>query len=167
MLAPRRAHDPLSGEGAARFGGRWNPKDRRALYLSAELPTAVAEYEQELGIRPGTFCAYDVAAEPVVDFRDDAVLAAWGVEPESRFAPWKTILLVRGGRPPGWDIADRLFGSGMAGILTPSSRMSGGTNLVLWRWNDSPSRSVVALDPQRDLPRDQSSWPVAPARPLR
>ncbi|MPZ55847.1 MAG: hypothetical protein GEU91_04965 [Rhizobiales bacterium] len=22
---PRWAHDPLSGEGAARFGGRWNP----------------------------------------------------------------------------------------------------------------------------------------------
>jgi RES domain-containing protein len=122
--------------------------------MSADLPTAVAEYEQELGIRPGTFCAYDVDVADVVDLRRPEVLMAYGIDPDVRFAPWKSILLVERRRPPGWAIADQLIASGMAGILVPSTRLPGGTNLVLWRWNDGPDRAVKALDPQRDLPAD-------------
>ncbi len=137
------------------------------LYMSAELTTAVAEYEQELGIRPGTFCAYDVDVAGVVDLRQPDVLAACGIDAAERFAPWKTILLVEGRKPPGWDIAERLIAAGAAGILVPSTRLADGTNLVLWHWNDAPDRQAIALDPQRDLLADQSSWPVAPAPPLR
>jgi RES domain-containing protein len=57
--------------------------------------------------------------------------------------------------------------AGVAGVLVPSACLAGGVNLVLWRWNDSPDRTVIPLDPQRDLPRDQSSRPVAPAASLR
>jgi RES domain-containing protein len=64
-------------------------------------------------------------------------------------------------------MAERLFAFGIAGILVPATRFAGGTNLVLWRWNDAPERKVIALDPQYDLPTDQSSWPVAPPPPLR
>ena len=64
-------------------------------------------------------------------------------------------------------ISDQLIAAGMAGILVPSTRLPGGRNLVLWRWNDAPDRRVIALNPQSDLPRDQSSWPVAPATRLR
>ena len=77
------------------------------------------------------------------------------------------ILMIEGRTPPGWDIAGRLIADGVVGILVPSTRLAGGTNLVLWRWNDAPDRKVIALDPQRDLPADQSSWPVAPPPPLR
>lgn len=138
-----------------------------ALYMSADLATAVAEYEQELGIRPGTFCAYDVDIAGVLDLCDPAVLAAAGNDPDARFEPWKSTLLVRGQRPRGWDIAERLTAAGVAGILVPSTRLAGGANLILWRWNDAADRAVTALDPQRDLPRDQSSWDVAPPAPLR
>lgn len=54
MLAPKWAHRPLSSEGAALRGGRWNEPGRQALYMSEDFVTAVAEYEQDLGIRPGT-----------------------------------------------------------------------------------------------------------------
>lgn len=96
----------------------------------------------------------------------DHTLAAAVIEPDARSAPWKSVLLVLG-HTCGRDIAERLLGAGVSGILVPSTRLTGGANLVLWRWNDVPDRKVVALDPQRDLPRDQSSWPVAPPAPLR
>jgi len=158
VLTPRWAHQPLSGEGAARNGGRWNPKGTQALYLSAELTTAVAEYEQDIGIRPGTFCAYEAVVDRVLDLTSADVLDLLGVEPAARYAPWKTILLVDRRAPPGWRIAETLITLGAAGVLVPSIQMAGGTNLVLWRWNDTPDRTVVALDPQTDLPRDDSSW---------
>ena len=47
-----RVHDPkwslapVSGAGAARFGGRANRPGINALYLSLELETALAEYRQ-------------------------------------------------------------------------------------------------------------------------
>jgi RES domain-containing protein len=157
-LTPRWAHAPLSGEGAARNGGRWNLKGIPALYLSAELTTAVAEYEQDVGIRPGTFCAYVVKIDRILDLRSADDLGSLGINPVERYAPWKTILLVEGRAPPGWRISERLSGLGANGVLVPSVRPGGGTNLVLWRWNDTPERLVVALDPQTDLPLNQMSW---------
>jgi RES domain-containing protein len=41
-LAPAR-HDPLSGEGARRYGGRWTSPGRPAVYLASQLPLAVLE----------------------------------------------------------------------------------------------------------------------------
>lgn len=41
-LAPGR-HDPLSGEGARRYGGRWTSPGRPAVYLASQLPLAVLE----------------------------------------------------------------------------------------------------------------------------
>ncbi len=65
------------------------------------------------------------------------------------------LLLIARGRPPGWDIAERLIAADGAGVLVPSARLAGGVNLVLWRWNDGPARTAIPLDSQRDLPRDQ------------
>ena len=160
MLSPRWAHRPLSGEGAARHGGRYNEPGVPALYMSEVFATAVAEYEQEIGIRPGTLCAYDVEAQPIVDLTDQAALRAVGVTGSDLACPWKRIALIDKERPPTWDLASRLVAQGVAGVLTPSIRARRGVNLVLWRWNeDGPgSPRVVALDPLGDLPLDQSSW---------
>jgi RES domain-containing protein len=158
MLAPKWAHEPLSGAGAATRGGRHNEPGMPALYMSEQFATAMAEYEQDLGIRPGTLCAYDVDVAGVVDLCDTAVCAAAGINPGDLRCPWKTIAFVAKRRPPTWDIARRLFDAGAFGVRIPSVQSVGGANLVLWRWNDAPDRRVVALDPLGDLPRDQSSW---------
>jgi RES domain-containing protein len=154
MLAPKWAHRPLSGDGAATRGGRHNEPGMPALYMSEAFTTAIAEYEQDLGIRPGTLCAYDVDVAPVIDLCN----AAW-IGPDVLRCPWKKIAFVDKARPPTWDIARRLFDAGAAGVRVPSVQVKkDGVNLVLWRWNDVPDRTVRALDPLADLPRDQRSW---------
>lgn len=160
MLSPRWSHLPLSGEGAARHGGRYNAPGVPALYMSEAFETAVSEYEQDLGIRPGTLCAYDVEAERVLDLTEARISHAAAVEPGDLACAWKEIALVQKKRPPTWDLADRLIAQGIVGVRTPSVRVRHGVNLVLWRWNDAVPGSprVVALDPLGDLPVDQSSW---------
>lgn len=158
MRAPKWAHAPLSGEGAAARGGRFNEPGTGALYMSEDFVTAIAEYEQELGIRPGTLCAYEVDVAGIIDLCDPETRRAAAVDAADLRCPWKHIALILGQRPPSWDVASRLFRDGAAGIRVPSVRNPAGVNLVLWRWNDAPQRQVGVLDPLRDLPRDQVSW---------
>jgi RES domain-containing protein len=155
MLAPKWAHDPLSGAGAAARGGRFNEPGMPALYMSEQFATAISEYEQDLGIRPGTLCAYDVDITAIVDLCDAVVP---GISRDDLRCPWKQIAFVAKSRPPTWDIARRLFDAGAAGIRVASVQPVNGANLVVWRWNDAAGRTVVALDPLGDLPKDQRSW---------
>jgi RES domain-containing protein len=127
------------------------------LYLSEELLTAVADYEQELGIRPGTFCAYDVNVSGVVDLVDEGVRATMSIALDDLLGPWQEIAFVRGEQPPTWHLAQRLRTEGCAGARVPSVVLPDAANLVLWRWNDVPDRQVVAHDPLGDLPVDQSA----------
>lgn len=152
ILSPRWAHLPTSGDGAANYGGRWNSKGNPAFYASLEFDTAIAEYQQDLGFRPGTFCAYDVDVGPIVDLRQIDVVVQVGLEPQDRHCAWKQILLIQCRRPPTWDAADRLTSAGVAGALVPSAIVMNGTNLVLWRWNDRPDNTILPLDPLQDLP---------------
>lgn len=129
-----------------------------ALYMSEQFATAIAEYEQDLGIRPGTLCAYDVAVTGVVDLCDGETLSAAGIDPDDLRCPWKKLAFIDKTRPPTWDIARRLFDAGASGIRVRSVQAIGGVNLVLWRWNDALDRTVVPLDPLGELPKDQRSW---------
>lgn len=158
VLPPKWAARPLSGDGAARHGGRHNEPGRPALYLSEDLNTAVAEYEQDLGTRPGTFCAYQIRIAGMVDLTRPEARDACGIAEQELLYPWKKIAFIEGRRPPTWDLAGRLFTAGFAGVRVPSARQPGGVNIVLWRWNDHPDRQITAHDPQGDLPRNQDSW---------
>jgi RES domain-containing protein len=158
VLAPRWAHAPLSGAEAARHGGRYNPPGTAALYLSEDLLTAIAEYEQELGIRPGTFCAYELDVMDIVDLTHEPTRADLGVTLEDLLAPWQEIAFVRAGQPPTWVLARRLMEGGCGGARVPSVIIHGAANIVLWRWNDGPHHRVIAHDPLGDLPLDQSAW---------
>ena len=60
----------LSGEGAARYGGRWNPKGMPAVYCSENTSLAALEVLVNLA-RPSTFPSYrvldlDVPSESIV-----------------------------------------------------------------------------------------------------
>jgi RES domain-containing protein len=156
MLAPRWSFDPLSGVGAARAGGRWNAPGQAALYFSNNHATAIAEYQQDLP-RPGTLMAYDVHAQDVLDLFDPAVRQAVGLDDQFLRQPWKHMRDVKRQRPSSWDFVAAVVAGGWQGLHVPSVQASG-TNLVLWRWNDTNAPVVRHIDPLGDLPRDQTSW---------
>jgi RES domain-containing protein len=125
--------------------------------MSEDFVTAVAAYEQDLGIRPGTLCAYEVDVAGIIDLGDPAVCTTLAIDRAVLVCAWKHIAFVERARPPTWEMAARLAKQGVAGIRVPSARHKEGTNLFLWQWNDVDERQVRALDPLADLPRDQSS----------
>ncbi len=151
VLSPRWAHAPLAGGGAARHGGRYNRPGVSALYLSEQLETAVSEYQQDLGDRPGTFVAYDVEGAAVLDLTDPAVLRGVGASPAELEAPWKRLAFIEGRDPPTWRLAD-LLARRADGVRVPSLARRGGVNLVLWRWNETGGPTVTARDPRGELP---------------
>lgn len=54
----------------------FNSPGRLALYMSEEFSIDRRRYEQDLGIRPGILCAYDVKSERIVDLADAQTLEA-------------------------------------------------------------------------------------------
>lgn len=150
VVSPRWMHAPLSGDGAARHGGRWNRPGQRALYLSEQVETAFAEYQQELGVRPGAFMAFRIEGATLADLASSAGQREWGVEPADLVAAWKALAWVEGAEPATWRLADRLSPA-HPGVRVPSVQYSGGTNLVLWRWNIPGAPQVTVLDPKGEL----------------
>ncbi len=77
---PRWTAQPLSGEWAARFGGRFNRKGRPALYTVLEPGTALREVSRTKRMQPTLFVSYEASLVDVVDAAasglDDAVLGA-------------------------------------------------------------------------------------------
>jgi RES domain-containing protein len=157
MLSPRWASQPLSGEGEALRGGRWNAAGQPALYLSETHGAAIAEYLQSL-VRPGLLTPYDVDSPDILDLVDPAVRAAAQVDNALFGLEWRRIRDVERRRPVSWDLAEAAAAAGFTGLRVPSAQSPGGVNLVLWRWGEAGGASVTAIDPNADLPRDGSSW---------
>lgn len=159
---PRWAFAPASGEGAARFGGRFNPVGVPALYTSWRLETAWLEAQQGLPFKaqPMTMCAYAVDCEDIADLTDPATLATLYITPADLSCPWED-LADRGAIPPSWGIANRLRAAGVAGIIVPSFAPGAGAadrNVVFWRWAEVPPHQVRVIDDLGRLPKDESSW---------
>ncbi|HMB46658.1 MAG TPA: RES domain-containing protein [Afifellaceae bacterium] len=162
-----RGHDPkwdwspLSGEGAAIHGGRFNPKGMPALYLASDVIGAVNEMSHGFTARilPLTMCSYDVDCEQVADLTDETVRARHGTSLEEMAAGW--FPAASSGNPPGWILAHRLVDDGYVGALVPSFALNAEPrhrNLVLWDWGpDLPSR-VAVYDPSGRLPKNALSW---------
>lgn len=148
MLSPRWQHDPMSGAGAARAGGRWNAAGTPALYFSADHATAIAEYMQAL-IHPGTLAPYDVEADNILDLTDPAVRAASGIEDSILTLPWRRIRDIERAVPASWSLAQKALAGGFNGCLVPSMQRKG-VNLVLWCWNND-SAKITLIDPAGDL----------------
>jgi RES domain-containing protein len=60
-------------------------------------------------------------------------------------------------RPSCWDFVTEVAAGGWWGLRVPAVQAAG-TNLVLWRWNETQAAVVRHIDPLGDLPRDQASW---------
>jgi RES domain-containing protein len=159
---PRWSFTPLSGEGAALQGGRFNPKGTRALYLSLSLVTAIKEINQGFAhkIDPCVLCSYDVDCEDIADLRDGKGRAGYGVALSDMACGWFA-LAAAGKEPPSWQMARTLIGKGIAGILVPSFTHRANAqdhNLVLWDWGKDLPHRIAVFDPSGKLPKNRLSW---------
>ena len=159
---PRWSFRPLSGDGAAVHGGRFNPPGAPALYLGLDPMTALKEINQGFAhkFEPCVLCTYEIDCDDIVDLDGEAGRAAVGASEQDMACAWFSFRAERRAAP-SQQLARRLMEAGAAGILVPSYA-SGATaadrNLVLWKWSAKPPHKVSVFDPSGRLPRDQLSW---------
>lgn len=159
---PRWSFKPLSGEGAAIHGGRFNPKGTPALYVSLDPMTAIKEAAQGFArkFEPCVLCTYEIDCEDVVDLRSKKDRRAAGLSNDDMACPWFAEA-VAGRDPASWRFARSLIASGAAGLIAPSFASGAGArdfNLVLWDWGDRLPHKVAVFDPSGRLPKSQLSW---------
>lgn len=158
-LTPKWAFVPLSGAGAASEGGRFNRVGMEALYLSRAPQTALEEYRQDSSlVPPATLASYMVSLGSVVDLSQGFDPEHWAGDWAQWDCPWRKIARIDKALPPSWLLADRVITQGHKGILFPSIRHPGGTNLVIFHSNLTAADRLQVHDPDGRLPKDQSSW---------
>jgi RES domain-containing protein len=159
---PRWAWTPLSGDGAAAKGGRFNPVGVKALYLALTLEGMFLELGHGFAHRfdPLTVCSYLVDVDGLVDLRSPAGREAWRIDWADMECAWAEER-ANGRTPASWMVTKTLLAEGVPGILVPSFAMGARPemiNLVLWTWSDKLPHMVRVHDPAGRLPMDQSSW---------
>ncbi len=154
---PRWSHAPLSGDGAARFGGRWNRVGQPCLYAAHELSTAWAEYNQGFVQHPALVARLDVGAVRLADLTRTELQDELGVSSDIHRCDWRA-MLSEGMEPPTHALAARLQSAGWDGVTYPSVMSPGGRCAALWRWNAAGGPTVAVVDPENRLPHSAQSW---------
>jgi RES domain-containing protein len=135
------SRDCLSGEGARRFGGRWNPPASfPTIYTSLELATAIAELERLMqrqgrtlrDLLPRRICEIDAVFSSVLDLRTSDSLAAVGLNLD---------LVRRNDLARCQTVGQAAHQLGFEGIVMPSASESG-TNLAIFELNIRPESRV-------------------------
>lgn len=151
-LNPLYARQPLSGEGASRFGGRFNPRGTPALYTALTIATAIREANQVGDLQPTTLVAYRARLTNLFDCRDEAALADLGMTAGDLADPAWREAMRKGGRAPTQDFALALIAAGHPGLLVQSfarGARAQDLNIVLWRWTGNGARLTVIDDEAR------------------
>lgn len=154
---PQWAWTPLSGEGARRYGGRFNRRGVPALYCSLSPVTAIRE-AQPIGrpMQPLTLCAYEVDAEPVFDAEHPTRLREVGANQVDVACPtWEADMLT-GAVAASQLLAEGLVTAGYVGMHVRSFAVGASSedlNLVLWRWGDDYPVRVAVIDQEERLTR--------------
>jgi RES domain-containing protein len=155
-LNPIYAGEPLSGEGARRYGGRFNPRGTPALYASLSIMTALREANQIGSLQPTTLVAYDAEIDTVFDATDAAALRDEGMDAAALAAStWRDEMKAKG-VSRSQSFARALIAKGYAALLVRSfapGATGGDLNLVLWRWGRTELARLTLIDDEGRLSR--------------
>ena len=152
-------HDLPRGQGSKINGGRWNPRGWATLYGGLDMTTALEEvlaYYRHQGLpeieaTPLAWIGFHVRAQAVLDLRDPAVRRKVGV-PLRQIKEEPGRAIQNQGREALTQAIGRLARqAGFEGLLVPSARAAGGTNLVLFLEQLRPA-SVLDLHQGDQLP---------------
>lgn len=139
-LNPIYARQPLSGQGAAIYGGRFNAKGQPALYTALDPSTAIREANQVGSLQPTMLVSYTADIGPIFDGTDADALDHYDMSPTRLADPaWRQNMLT-GGSVPTQNFAQQLGNKGYVGLKVPSyAKGSSATdlNIVLWDWDDA------------------------------
>jgi RES domain-containing protein len=155
----------LSGNGAAKVGGRWNRPGIRAVYASLDIMTATHEAYQNfidagfslLAIRPRVTAGTATKLGLVLDLTDKAIRRMIGYsQRELLEEDWHGI---QSAGEESWTqaIGRGCRAAGFEGLIVPSARNPGGTNIVVFpdRLRPGSNLSVLAA---ADLPPHPDDW---------
>lgn len=156
-FVPRWAYRPLSGDGAARFGGRWNPVGMPTIYAARELSTAWAEYNQGLVQHPALILQLRLHEARLADLTLAETIRQAGLSPDIHDCEWRHAV-ERGVEPATHAARRTLIGAGYDGVVYPSFMSRGGTCVALWCWGETGPPRLSAVDPEGRLPATPASW---------
>ncbi|TAN01515.1 MAG: RES domain-containing protein [Rhizobiaceae bacterium] len=155
-LNPIYAREPMSGRGAALYGGRFNRKGVPALYTSLSVMTALREANQVGNLQPTTLVSYDADIGNIFDCRVGGALRAEGMDAATLADPaWRDQMKAKG-EAQTQAFARRLAAAGHHGLLVRSfapGATGDDLNLVLWQWSDAAPCRLELIDDENRLSR--------------
>ena len=136
------AYAPLSGDGAKKRGGRFNPKGQAALYTCVDQFTAM--YESKAAgegitlIDPVILLSYSANCDRVLNTFD---------HPDA-YAYFSGGWLLRNSQRLGWILFERARQSRVNALIVPSYTKSKGKNVIFLNWS---AETVKVHDPEGTL----------------
>ncbi|MEM1377709.1 MAG: RES domain-containing protein [Pseudomonadota bacterium] len=153
-LKPRWHKQPLSGEGASKHGGRFNPVGMPTIYTALDELTALAEANQIGDHQPTTLVAYRTNFSRVFDATNSEALQALGFGHEDILTPDWRMKVLSGITPRTHDVTAAVLAKGYDAMLVRSfapKAKPNAINLVIWRWNTSLDNHLTVIDKEGRL----------------